>query len=56
MRAIFESPTIAKLSARFAPEPIPDDDAAVMAELLDELDGLSDTDLADLAAMLDVDD
>ena len=51
IRAIFEAPTIAGLSARYAPEPITDD--AVMAELIDELDGLSDSDLDDLASLLD---
>jgi amino acid adenylation domain-containing protein len=55
IRAIFESPTIAGLSARFAPrpaaEPITDDE--VMAELMDELDGLSDMDLDELESMLD---
>lgn len=52
VRALFESPTIAKLAARYAPEPA--SDAAVMAELLDELDELSDQDLQDLAALLDL--
>lgn len=53
VRAIFEVPTIAGLSARYAPEPILDD-TAVLAELMDEVDGLSDGDLDDLAAMLDL--
>jgi hypothetical protein len=52
VRALFETPTIAKLAARYAPEPA--SDAAVMAELLDELDELSDQDLHDLAALLDL--
>lgn len=52
VRALFESPTIAKLSARFTSEPISDE--AVMAELMDELEGLSDQDLHDLAALLEL--
>ncbi len=51
IRAIFESPTIAGLSARFAAEPITDD--GVMAELIDELDDLSDMDLDELESLLD---
>jgi amino acid adenylation domain-containing protein len=55
IRAIFESPTIAGLSARFAPrpaaEPITDDE--VTAELIDELDGLSDMDWDGLESLLD---
>ncbi|MCB9446044.1 MAG: non-ribosomal peptide synthetase, partial [Ardenticatenaceae bacterium] len=55
IRAVFESPTIASLSDRFAPrlaaEPITDDE--VMAELIDELDGFSDADLDELESLLD---
>lgn len=51
VRAIFESPTIAGLTARYAPEPITDDE--VMAELLDQLEGLSDLELDDLELLLD---
>lgn len=52
VRALFEAPTIAKLAGRYAPEPLSDE--AVMTELLDEVEGLSDQDLDDLAALLDL--